>query len=1075
MRRSSPAVVRHLAAHRLGYAAVAVTVLFTTACTAAVTSFASTVAGTAVRRSLTGNSSAVISVTAPASAAAAGRDATVIAGTISKSLGGLPVRLTASLRSQYLDLPPGPGGKHAQTQVITLPGLAGHAGLVHGRWPRQAAADPVSVCIGAQPARSTGLAVGDVLTLRDSVGGPPVTVRVACVYQPVQPTSSYWSLSPVGSSGTADTGGFRIYGPLIANPAAAARLPVGSASWLAVPAFGQLRSAALGALSNRVSAATSTLTNAAALQGAAVSTGLPALLATLSTSLLVARSQLLIGVLILLVIAGAALAATVRLLSQQLEGEAALLAARGASRRQLAAQGAARAGLIAAAAVILGPLLASRLVPVLGRTGALAAARLQLSPSLTGTAWLASAAVAIGCGLIITVPWLRPLASPGQQRARTGRERALAGAASAGADLALIVLAGLAGWQLARYHAPVSTGLAGTLGVDPILVTAPVLALAAGTVILLRLLPPAARLADRGAARGRGLSVAVASWQLSRRPLRQAGPGLLAVLAVATAVIALAEHSSWQHSAQDQAAFAVGADERVTLPPAAPLGLGQVAAITAAPGVTVSTPVLAEPATLAGSQQVNVLAMNARAAAGIVPLRRDLSAAPPAALLRSLAPARSPGAALPGRPDRLRVTAQLSRAPAEPARLEFQLSDAAGLSYQVLTGSLPADGRPHQLTAVLSGRQIDYPLRLTGFALNYTVPGSSARPQTVTLSVGPVQAGTARGPLAAAVPAAGPGTTGPPVTMAETAIPLDTTVAPRIESARRTSRGDVLVSFQAGVTQPGGTAILGFQGRSPASVTVTAGPRPGPLSALVTASFLAATSQRLGAVIPVIVDGANIRVALRHEISRFPTAGAGLVVDQSALQDVLRAAAAPPLPAAQWWLRTSRPAVLRGLPPGSTVLRRAAVTRALLTQPLATAPQQALLAIAVAAVLLAAAGFVVGIAASRERAHDVLLLDALGTPPALIIRLLCLEQALLAVPTAAAGLLLGALLSRLIVPAVNLTAQAAAPIPPVLVHVPWAACAAVAGVIAATPTLATALAGLRRPQAAVRLRLEAET
>ena len=48
--------------------------------------------------------------------------------------------------------------------------------------------------------------------------------------------------------------------------------------------------------------------------------------------------------------------------------------------------------------------------------------------------------------------------------------------------------------------------------------SAPVLALAAAAVLMLRLLPVVARLGDRAAARGRDLTAAVAAWQISRRP-----------------------------------------------------------------------------------------------------------------------------------------------------------------------------------------------------------------------------------------------------------------------------------------------------------------------------------------------------------------------------------------------------------------------------------------------------------------------------------------------------------------------------------------------------------------------------
>src|SRR5262249_56197234 len=91
---------------------------------------------------------------------------------------------------------------------------------------------------------------------------------------------------------------------------------------------------------------------------------------------------------------------------------------------------------------------------------------------------------------------------------------------------------------LIRSAGPVSTGLDGALSAAPVLVVAPVLALAGGALLTLRALPLAARLGDRLATRGRGLIVPVAAWQISRRALREAGPTLVAVLAGAPALIA---------------------------------------------------------------------------------------------------------------------------------------------------------------------------------------------------------------------------------------------------------------------------------------------------------------------------------------------------------------------------------------------------------------------------------------------------------------------------------------------------------------------------------------------------------
>ncbi len=906
--------------------------------------------------------------------------------------------------------------------------------------------------------------------------GAKVRVKVTGIFRPPGPASPYWSLSPVGRAGVQRTNGFTVYGPLVTTPAAAASgVPVVSAAWLATPRITGHGAANLAAVSQRLAAGLGseggTSGSLAGMPQTAVTTSLPALLTQLGTALLVARSQLLIGVLILLVIVAAAVAVSVRLLAVQREPEAALLAARGASRAQLAARGATEAAALAVPAAIIGPLLGSWLAGRAGRLGPLVSAGLAAGAGPTAGAWLAGITVAAGCGLIMALPWLRRPPSPVRERVSRGRQRAVASAVSAGGDLALVALAVLAGWQLASYQAPVSAGLDGTLGVDPVLAAAPVLALAAGTVVTLRLLPLATRLADRAAARRRGLTLAVACWQLSRRPLRQAGPALLTVLAVATAVIALAEHSSWQRSVADQAGFSVGADERIILPPAAPLAPGAAGGLTAAPGVAASTPVVRTQVILPGGQPATLLALDARAAAGIVPLRRDLAATPPAALLRELGPAApGPGVRLPGRPAVLSVTAALrGDAHTGPGSLALEVNDAAGLAYLLPAGNLPADGRPHRLTVVVAAqRHADYPLRLTGYTLGFTMPVRPTRPGTLSIESAGVAASPG-GPLRPVTPAG----SGRLLATAVAQNPQGIRRPPRVTGTSVSAGGGFSVTFAPGA---GDTGV--FAPSVPASLTVVAGPRIAALPGLATTAFLAATGQHTGSVVSVTVDGTPVPVRLAGVIRQFPTLagpGGGLVVDQAQLQDALRVAGAPPVAATEWWLRTSRPPVLPPLPAGTAITRRASLARSLSAQPLSAGPQQAWLGIAAAAVILASAGFAVSVVTGRERARDMALLDALGTSGRQMIGLLCLEQALLAGLAAAAGLILGALLSRLIIPAVSLTAQAAHPVPPVLVEIPWGPAVAIAVVIAALPTLMVAVAARHRRLTTARLRVEEAT
>ena len=1094
--------MRHITAHPIAFSVVAVTVLFTTMFAAAAATFASTVTTIAVRRSLAADAGNSISVSVPAPAADSPTVTARVGHTLTAAAAGLPLRIEDGRQSPDLGLPARyRAGDPALTQIVSLPALPRHAALLTGSWPA-APPTPWPLTAGGAATRRAraGLpawhggpaaapAAGDVVRLRDVPDQTTITVRVTCTFARRQAASGYWSLSPLDGSGVGHASGSVLYGPLVTSPAvlAARHVPVQFAVLWAQPRFAALHAASLTALSARLGAALGRLASSDALGGPAVSSRLPGLLSGLATAVVVSRSQMLIGLLILLVIAGATITVTVRLLVLAREAEAALLAARGASRRQLAARGVADALLLAVPAAIAGPFLAGWLLAVLTRSGQLARSGLALPASQPAAAWLAAAGVAAGCAVIIALPWLRRPPSAVLRRVQAGRQRAIGAALSAGADLAVVALAAISTWQLAHFSAPVATGLAGRLGVDPILVAAPVLAIAAGSLVTLRLLPLAARLADRAAARSRGLTGAVAAWQLSRRPLRHPGPALLAMFAVATAVVALTENGSWHSSVQAQARFSVGAATAVTLPDPSPLPVGQVAAITGAAGVRASTPAVLAQASTPQGDVATVLAVNGRAAAGVLPLAdagTGLSPARLAARLAGLAPAGPPpGTAIAGRPARLRIAARLRvTQPARPGHaarrpgpaigapvLAVQLADAAGVAYQVTAGPLPADGRRHDLTVVIapSGRA-DYPLRLTGFFLEYVQ--RSQQPAAARLAIGPVSA------------AAGPGGQGRDIPVALGGRPLlamgDGSPATPSHATAKAGGPGLVVTFRTGKAKANFGSFGQVDGPVYTSLAVTQGPRSGPVPALATRGYLAASGTALGTVVHVQVQGADVPVRLTGEVARFPTitgSGGGLIVDQAALQDALRTRALPPASVTEWLLRTDGTPRLTGLPRGTSVASSAARARTLDDRPLSVAPLLILLAIAAAAIALACAGFVVSAATSQDRRRDIAMLDALGARPGQVMGMLCLEQAMTAVPAALAGLALGGVLSQLIVPGVSLTAQAAHPNPPVVVQVPWLLAGGITLVIAAIPVLAAGLPAMRSLAVAAMLRTQEET
>ena len=617
-----------------------------------------------------------------------------VRSSLRSALGDVPFTLAGGRWSDQLALPQPHGrGTIPLIQAAALGGVTAHTELTAGNWPGPPRrGQPIGVALPVTTARMLGLAAGDVLDLRDSTAGTPARLRVTGLFRVRDPAAPYWRLSLLGTSGALVQGSFITYGPMLVNPAALGPrgLTAGGASWLIRVDTARIPPAGVTVLQHRLAGAVSSLEGAQRLGGLQVTTSLPRTLSALASSLVVSRSLLLIGSLELILLALAAVTLAARLLATQREEETALLSARGVARSQLARASLAEATLLAVTGAAAGAVLGSYLArALLSASGLPAAGAVAAHPApRRNRGCLVAGRGHRGAGHHRhELAGLRP-AAPGDARARRGRQAALAGAARAGLDVALIALGVLAFWELRRYSAvPRLPG--GGLGIDPVLSAAPAVALAGIALIPLRILPAAARLLDRRGARGRRLAAALAGWQASRRPQRQGGPVLLVVLAVATGTLALAQHQSWRQSQLDRAAFATGADVRVSL--AAPLTLGRAGALAQAPGVLSAMPVAAFNSGFA------VFALDARAAAGTVLLRPDLSPLPPG---RPLAPdharPRLPGwcsrQAGPARPHGHAPAAARRRA---PRRAAGEPVGAGRLGHRLPgPGRDPARGRP---------------------------------------------------------------------------------------------------------------------------------------------------------------------------------------------------------------------------------------------------------------------------------------------------------------------------------------------------------------------------------------------
>jgi hypothetical protein len=273
--------------------------------------------------------------------------------------------------------------------------------------------------------------------------------------------------------------------------------------------------------------------------------------------------------------------------------------------------------------------------------------------------------------------------------------------------------------------------------------------------------------------------------------------------------------------------------------------------------------------------------------------------------------------------------------------------------------------------------------------------------------------------------------------------------------------------------------LTGSEAAVPGDLALTASrPRIPVIPGIATQGYLRASQATVGGTIRVTVNGVAVPVRIVAAVSAFPTvtaAGGALLVDQASLSGILVSQSAPPLQVSQWWLRSRSAGVPPGLPRGAAIAGRERLTAALLADPLSDVPQQALLAIAFAAALLAAVGFAVSVVTDSARhGQRNALLAALGLSSGQQARLHGAQELMLSVPAAGIGVLLGGLLARLLIPAVTLTADATRPVPPVLVEFSWAWAVLLGVTVAAVPALTAAVAAARRPDPASRLRVEEE-
>ena len=976
--------------------------------------------------------------------------------------------------SAYADAAADPETVTDLTTFGSFEGLDRHATLVDGRWA-EAGHSPVEATLSQPAATALGVTTGDTIALASRLNpSRKVDVAITGTWR-ADPADPYWLGDPLVLDGVETSGRFTTRGPLVVQEADLLGDPLSEpldAQWRAIPAIDGFSPEMLDAMATDVSGVLGRV-NAALPQSnqASVTTKLPDILASVDRSVLVAQSGILLLLVQFGVLAAYAVILVAALLLERRRTETALLRSRGAGTGHLVSMAFGEALLVVVPAVLAAPWLAMLLVQAVRLNPAMEG--VGLSAPLPGPSTFITAALGgLVALLVLTIPTLASGVSIAGVRAAVGRQAGRTLPQRLGLDLALVVLAVIAMLQLRLYGATLTRNAGGTLGVDPLLVAAPAIGLLGGAVLAIRIVPRLAELGERAMARTRGLIGSLGSRQVARRPLRYTRAALLLILAAALGTFASAHAATWTRSQADQAAWAVGADMRMSPGPQSdlpPWATG--AALRAIPGVTAATPVVQAAVDIGSTIRGGTLvAVDGAAMADIVRLRDDAAGAATVAGLREIGRRRppAPGIELPAGTRRIALRYDSAFTPVEGfapvpeghpgLRAAVVLADGDGRVARIQSDHGPIGVEGAELVIPLAteaGGEATDPLHLIGLDVGLSISGLTdagvqGQVDLTSVAVSPDDQG-------------------------DTWVPVDLASA---DGRWVRDQGGTLIPFDPGT---GPMVRLPVQDLFPFfeygwEMTVLPPRDPAPIPTLVGQAFLDRTGAQVGDQLRASVFGVPVTLDLAARVDAFPPLDQSkpfVVVDGLAL-DLARAGARGSIVDADSWLLSVDPdraaevaATLRSAPIGALdVVETSAVTADLAGDPLGLGVIGILGLGSLAALVFASIGFLVSATVSMsERIGEFALLKALGLAPRQLLLWLSIENLLLLATGLILGTLLGLVLAFLVLPFATLTPTGAPPVPAPVVVVPPEAAIPTA-VLAAILVLATVLLAMRQLPAA---------
>ena len=422
-------------------------------------------------------------------------------------------------------------------------------------------------------AQAAGLNVGDTLTLRDGRdSSTPIQVRISGLVKAADDTDPYWPAAGPPLHAADPVGQWDLQGTLIINP---------DAFYPLVTNYLPDTTSNLGwrVLVNHPAITLNQIPEIAeALDGLdgeleGVNTGYVAAETGLSPLLLeyAAEADLLAAPFGLLIIQVGALTLYFLLMTAELirhheRREISLMRSRGGQARQVWILRGLEALLICLVMIAAAPLIARVGLRQLGSIGPLTgldigALPLELTPAVyaysAGAGLISWALLMFTLNPVLKAPlvtaagvWDRPEKQAWWQRYYL--------------DIALLVLGGVAYWQLSSYGSVLVQNVEGGLMIDPLLLLTPSLLMIAAGALLLRLFTPVMSLLANVLAGRNGLSAQLAGWQISRRPVHYGRIALMLALAIGMGWFATSFNATVVRSRSDRATYLTGADLRFT-------------------------------------------------------------------------------------------------------------------------------------------------------------------------------------------------------------------------------------------------------------------------------------------------------------------------------------------------------------------------------------------------------------------------------------------------------------------------------------------------------------------------------